>query len=256
MRLTIFIAFVFVCRLFAAPESQSSASEIQLLRAGQFHGNEVSAESGEKWLCLCKTGDDFSLVMTGIVVEKCYDAVTDYFGTDTTGKCVSVPEVQKVGGEVVFLVKGLDNINQGQVETMFYGREIILPGQGLVWPAIDTDGKPWSVVERMYVSFLRATGTFEINLDSNRPYPYLENYGLVVSHETKVQQILKYNRSLSPDGMPSLLWVGDLDGDSKLDLLIDATDHYNKRLYTLYLSSYAKEGEVLGKVAEFTTLGC
>ena len=53
-----------------------------------------------------------------------------------------------------------------------------------------------------------------------------------------------------------LKFAGDLDGDGKLDLLIDTTHHYNLSEPTLFLSSQAKDGELVHNVASFRTTGC
>ena len=58
------------------------------------------------------------------------------------------------------------------------------------------------------------------------------------------------------EAMPSVMWAGDLDGDDKLDLLLDLTHHYNLSEITLFLSSHASEGELVKKVAVFSTVGC
>ncbi|HLL22365.1 MAG TPA: hypothetical protein VK427_09550, partial [Kofleriaceae bacterium] len=44
------------------------------------------------------------------------------------------------------------------------------------------------------------------------------------------------------DGIPELLWAGDLDRDGAMDLLLDVTPKYSFQLYRLYLSSAATEG--------------
>jgi hypothetical protein len=52
-------------------------------------------------------------------------------------------------------------------------------------------------------------------------------------------------------------WVGDLDGDGRLDLFIfDDTSETGSRGWTLYLSGNAKGNELLGKAAEFSLPGC
>lgn len=53
-----------------------------------------------------------------------------------------------------------------------------------------------------------------------------------------------------------LLWAGDLDGDRRLDLLIDLTWHYNLSQRMLFLSSVAAPGRLLRKVGLFETIGC
>ncbi len=52
------------------------------------------------------------------------------------------------------------------------------------------------------------------------------------------------------DVFPVIMWVGDLDRDGKMDMLIDLPDdcRYDQRMY---LSSLAKKGKFVGKAAGF-----
>ena len=58
------------------------------------------------------------------------------------------------------------------------------------------------------------------------------------------------------DGHPALLWAGDLDGDGRLDLVLDESDHYNVTETTLYLSSTAAPGALVGRAGRHRTTGC
>ena len=61
---------------------------------------------------------------------------------------------------------------------------------------------------------------------------------------------------LGDDASPALLFAGDIDRDGRLDLILDATDHYNLRRPTLYLSTQAADGELVHRVAEHEAVGC
>lgn len=52
-----------------------------------------------------------------------------------------------------------------------------------------------------------------------------------------------------------LIWAGDIDGDGKLDLILNDLEHYNVAVnYKLYLSSKARF--MVREVASFFSLGC
>lgn len=57
------------------------------------------------------------------------------------------------------------------------------------------------------------------------------------------------------DTGPALLWAGDLDRDGKLDLLYDLRSCYMYNEIALFLSSAAKEGELVGLVARWNAVG-
>ncbi len=59
----------------------------------------------------------------------------------------------------------------------------------------------------------------------------------------------------SDDAWPTLLFAGDLDGDSELDFIIDVSWHYNMSLPTLFLSSSGHKGSPAA-VAQQVTTGC
>jgi len=46
-----------------------------------------------------------------------------------------------------------------------------------------------------------------------------------------------------------LMWIGDIDGDGKVDILINSTSYYWNT--TMFLSSLAKKGELVGKAGNF-----
>jgi hypothetical protein len=76
-------------------------------------------------------------------------------------------------------------------------------------------------------------------------------YSLEIENGKGISQIFAYTKRFN-DAMFSLRWAGDLDGDGKLDLLIDGSDHYAGSKIVLFLSSYSDGGELFKKVAEFS----
>ena len=53
-----------------------------------------------------------------------------------------------------------------------------------------------------------------------------------------------------------LLWAGDLNGDGKIDLFMNLSDHYNVQQMTLLLSSKGQRKSLVERVAVFRTTGC
>ena len=237
--MSIFWAGLICCVMFGCND-QSAASpvetEIQLLQVGAFHGDEVSAKSGEVWLGLYPTPDGYALIPSRITVETVYDPFVDNAG-EKTGKVVSVKEQTRP----LFLIKGLEAPNRESVTTLSAEQAILSPGNSVN---------------------LRLAGENEYHLTTYgkgdiRPngFTSLENYSIELSQGQFSQKLLAYD---STNGaIPSLLWTGDLDGDSQLDLVIDATPHYT--VYSapmLFLSSMAKGDNLVQRVAIFIATGC
>jgi len=220
--------------------NQSVASpvepEIQLLQVGAFHGDEVSAESGEVWLGLYPTPDGYTLIPSRITVETVYDPFVDNIG-EKTGKVVSVE------GQMppLLLIKGLDAPERESITTLSAEGAILSPGKSL---NLRLDGE----------SEYHLTTYGEGDIGPNGLIS-LENYSIELSKGQFSQELLAYD---STNGaIPNLLWTGDLDGDGQLDLVINATPHYT--VYSapmLFLSSMAKGDHLVQGVAIFVATGC
>ena len=52
------------------------------------------------------------------------------------------------------------------------------------------------------------------------------------------------------DTFVQLLFVGDIDADGKLDFIFNASRDYEEERVVLYLSSYAKDNEIIKKVGD------
>ena len=229
-----------ICCIMFSCNNQSAASpvesEIQLLQVGVFHGDEVSAESGEVWLGLYPTPDGYALIPSRITVATVYDPFVDNAG-EKTGKVVSVE------GQTppLFLIRGLDAPERGPIKTLSAEGAILSPGKSMNL-RLDKKNK----------YRLRAYGKGNIGPNG---FTSLANYSIELSKGQLSQKLLAYD---STNGaVPSLLWTGDLDGDNQLDLVIDATPHYT--VYSapmLFLSSMAKEDNLVQRVAIFIATGC
>lgn len=53
------------------------------------------------------------------------------------------------------------------------------------------------------------------------------------------------------EGFEEIAWVGDLDGDGKLDILAQFTEKYSGRHYYLYTSANAEQGKLVALSAEY-----
>ena len=234
MRISV-CAVVLAGLLLAA--SALPAQQVQILMTGQFHGNEITASSGETWFGLFAEGKKYRLVRTTINVTPIRDDIVGDEEDEKTGKLVSCNK----SGKPLFLVRGIRGLSEIMVDTAWQGEKFFYPGES---GSYYFDGTHTGIM-----AFGEAVKT------ENYGGFFYRNYSLFLIKGREERSFIHFER-LSPDARPHLIWVGDLDNDKKMDMFWDLTDHYNKRQFTLFLSSLAGEGEWLKKAAELITLGC
>ena len=206
----------------------------QIMRTGEFHGDEISAADGEEWYVLYSKDNKFFLEKTNIKLKMVEDVILDERG-EKTGKEVSV----NLDGDPVLLLKNFPDLTSGEIETS-HNQKIYFFEQN---------------------SFDIKIGKNEYQLKMN----ILDSKAELILTDGSLTQNLKefftYKADDSinifgDDAMPSLIWAGDLDKDNKPDFLLDMTSHYNVSEITLFLSSHASKDELVGKAAVFRTVGC
>jgi hypothetical protein len=91
--------------------------KFEMLRTGEFHGDEVNAKSGETWLGFFNENDEFVLRDEKIKIRRVRDFMDDENSKEKTGKSVSV----KSRTEPWFLLKNAGKLGKGKIETLFRG---------------------------------------------------------------------------------------------------------------------------------------
>jgi len=220
-----------LCILISSPTGLYGSDGVELITTGEFHGDEVTATDGERWTGLFRTDGGFELANKAVAVEYFEDAVVDGPG-EKTGKRVGVEN----GINPIFLLRGINGLEEGPVASIFDGNRWLKPG---ATEDLGLEGTEYS---------LYATG-------EGKDEWSIEGYRLVLASGGKSQELAGYDICCD-DSMPALIWAGDLDRDGRLDLFLDLSNHYNVGRRTLFLSSLAGDGELVGKAAEFVTYGC
>ena len=215
---------------------------------GSFHEGEAVARHGERWLALRVRDGSAQLETTRLRVKPVFDPILDAEG-DATGREVASEDDSHVltylrgaglhAGAVVQArsddVEVADPLAQTlQLHDRRYRIETrcrpddartVEPGARLFDCSIDLiDGARTQTLVRM-------SGT---RRDVNADGPMM----------------------LGDDASPAVIFAGDLDRDGRLDLIIDATDHYNLSRPVLFLSGAAEGDELLHAVAEHRAVGC
>lgn len=228
---------------FGLVASDAFAGEPRLLRPGQYHGKEVTAVSGERWLALMRgTAGRDRLASVTLRVDTVRDELLDADGP-STGKQVSAAP----GDEIVVLLAGIPGLRPGPVTTLATDMDI-------------TPTEPAQLALR--------DAAYEVTLECTRPARGVGGETVacsLVARRGHQAQVLKSYEAQFEDGVflavgddvrPKLLWAGDLDADGALDLLLDLTDHYNVSRPTLFLSRGRRAGTLLAPVAMHRSVGC
>lgn len=213
---------------------------VEIIHVGCHHPSEVSAQPGETWSALYRRGDGFELAPREIRVDPCRD-MSDGPG-EQSGRWIAVD----TDVTPLFLVRGLGSIGSEP--------QIIAAAKYESPPEYLHPGERFKLSLGSAVYEIAAEGKY----DPSRPPSdaLVVQYRLVLKAPDRRSQDLEVPKRFAEDGVPVLLWAGDLDGDKKLDLYMDLTDHYNVRDYTLFLSSRAGTDQLVKKVASRRYVGC
>lgn len=155
----------------------------------------------------------------------------------------SVTVINPSAGNDLLLIKGLEETDE-PVKSIPVKKKYIWPDE-------------ISVLKYNDITYtLKGSG---VSLTSS---PYSDEDG----EDLRWDEVLNYKLFLSVDGgkteqliiaIPSfngtfvqLIWVGDIDRDGKLDFLFDISRDYEERAVILFLSSKAKNGEIIRCVGE------
>ena len=213
---------------------------------GHFHAGEPIARDGEAWLALRVVDDRAWLVATRLRAVAVPDALVDQAGA-RTGLAVSSADDEGVvaylrgGALLARAIEPAVVAARGQpapglrYDLVFRGRSYRLSSQ--------CAARPHHVQERQPQHACR----IELHSDGQRQ---------VLSTLGGYREPGATTMSLGDDASPALVFAGDLDGDGKLDLIFNATDHYNVSRPTLFLSSQAAPGKMLREVAHYQSVGC
>lgn len=204
--------------------------KILLPRAYRDWENEnMVNELNKDWFDLYQQDGKYYLGKAAYTIERGYDACSG----DST-------QIIKSKTKALLLI-GFTALTIGEVYTVKITKDKI-------WP---TESFKFNFGEDSYS--LRAEGDVrsseEVYTDNGLAvYHQVENYKLYLTHndiETLFLEQAAFN-----DTFVELHFIGDLDQDGKPDFIFGANRYYEEERVILYLSSNAKEGKLIEKMAE------
>lgn len=205
-------------------------SRFSLLTPGEFHGNEVSAKSGERWVGLFDEPSGASWRLVTLRVTPFEDLDDD--PGEHTGRRVAIVEE----GTPVLLLKAPELLATVRVQSLQIRNRALSNGDAV---DLSLGSAPYRLEVRN-----PKTPTGEISDGSE----------LRLVNGTAVQTLYRLGDEVDgPDW--SLIWAGDLDGDNKLDLFVNVSDHYNVEERILFLSTTAAAGRMVGEAGRRRTVG-
>ncbi|HSD09124.1 hypothetical protein [Flavobacterium sp.] len=215
--------------------------KVEILLTGNFHEDEVSQNADKKnWFGLFKTSEGYRLSETKIITKRVNDPILDENESDQTGWEVNTT----INDTCIILIDKLPYLTERKITVIKIPETI----------AVD---------EKFNFSFsginytLFATG--EKKKDGENLTSYLVyNYKLYLTANIngKKQIELIVAQPSFDDSMIQIIFAGDIDGDNKIDLIIDTSNHYNVSRPTLYLSKPCENGKIIKPIGMFTSVGC
>jgi len=215
----------------------------RILVPGCFHGSEIAPVNDNDWYGFFKTDSGYVIEYVNVNTSPCYDAL-DYPSAETTGVSVSIDRDLNP----TILIQCPKKLKTGTVPTTFFENYPLEPGKPVFLKGFER-GVSYTLTVLGEISDEGGRGPGDL---------LILNYTLKLykrSGSSESQVLVQYERS-SYDGLPSVLWAGDIDRDGRLDLLLDIRNHYNVTHYALYLSSEANDGDLVNFVAELRLTGC
>jgi len=214
------------------PANSQAPPPYALLETGSFHGDEVSLKQPRDWVGIfCKQGACEARPMM-IHTARVHDEVVDEDSKANTGTSVTVSAPE----QPLFLVRGV-NATPRKIPAWFVGEEGLDAG------------------DSFHGGFPSAGYALQVEGKKTEDEPLPKGSRLVFSHGSESQELFSLPKG-GNDSYITVLWVGDLDGDGKPDLLVVTSWHYNVSHKVLWLSSLAKPGQLVGLAAILETTGC
>lgn len=215
------------------------ANADEILVTDSFHGEEIDYETGEPFLALsCNDGGVCTLAPVTITVTRERD-MNDAMEDQPTGKRVEV-----LTGQDGWLFRS-PRLHAGVVEAA-------TPDHAELGLEAKREFKLRGVAYRLRYqcgSAPDAEGFVDCAL-------LLESNGVTQQIATMPAFVDDDGELVDFDVEQFVSFAGDLDHDGKLDLVANVARHWNEWRGTLFLSSAAKDGQLVAQVAELVTTGC
>ncbi len=242
--------------LAIAAAQNSGGNQISLVvpRCNMFPNPDL--KSDDVLFGLFPTNIGFLLLPAKITVNSGIDDRCDKY----TKVDVNYPE------EPLFLIKGLPDLKTGSIRTVFSGSKFIYPGEPISLTMPDQEKGRMGKTPQMVRAFGKAAEhgddvlvyDYKVELqkgERSQTLDYYRNSAPPASERGRrfgvlnlTDHMVKYDLTKHME-VPTLMWAGDLDTDGEIDLFMWwPCPGKAVGIYTLYLSSAAKNGNLVAKI--------
>ena len=220
------------------PNKKGGSRSSYVLMPYQYHGDEVTDEmKNATWYVLSKGGNGHKLSKSEVKFERVFDAIADDDTTQKTGW-----DVTSLGDDDI-LLGNVVGLSEGAVSSATLKSTRINPGEQY---GFNINGRDYRLL---------ATG-YKMEAD-NSSEGYIRNYKVYLEQmiNGKVDRRILYATPYynKMDSEMSILFVGDLNNDNKLDIVMNRVA-YNSSTLILYMSG--KKSEDLKVIAIHEAVGC
>lgn len=223
-------------------DNPENSTSFEILAPGSFHGDDViSGASGEIWFGVFETSSGYELRHAEMIVEAAHDPYIDRDEERTARLIYAADAVIDPYYDWEYKTDRWSSIDADRLMFFLRPADSVFE-EGPLYPAIvdSPDIPPDTTIE------LGNSGVFLV----------ATNEGLYLSDGSTSQRI----SDVYPDShgeAVSVVWAGDLDGDGRVDLVLDDQPHYAFWVfYRLFLSGEAEPGKLVKEVASFAAAGC
>lgn len=212
----------------------------------------------DKWIELYREKDKYFLGKANFKIDNGFD------------ECVEVKTKAIVSKNETVLFMDLPELKEGEITSLKIDKNKILPGEKIYFTYnnlkyyIRAEGKIISYngnelnrklalddIEAYTINSngdtVYATQTLVVD-DEDDTFPEVEDYKLFISTQDSKEQLFLQISSFN-DSFVTLVFVGDIDRDGKLDFIFDTSRDYEVETKSLYLSSKALPNQIIKLVS-------
>lgn len=212
------------------PQYEKGKFDAEILTPGTLHGEEVSANAADKkWFGFFQSSKGtYKIQETKLSFTTVVDPILGESEEDASAVKIQVEDENR--DAVIALIEGMDCLKNSVAEK--------LDG----YPKKLDSGESYAFTFHNQNYKLSAVGMYELFLESN-------NNG-------KIIKTLVSSTPFFDEGNIDIMFVGDIDQDGKIDLVLNNSPKYNAFTPTIYLSSVAGENELVKIIGMGRFLGC